>query len=224
MAGVVGRDQLLQEQPAEQAREHAHGQEEAGPARHPALAVGRDAAARHDHVDVRVMGHGRAPSVQHRGDADPGAQMLRIGGDRQHGLGRDLEQEIIDHRLVLVGDVGDGRRQREHHVIVRHRQQLGLARGEPFLRGGALALRAVPVAAGVVGNRRIGAVRAARDMAAEGCRAAVLDCRHHLQLLEADMAGMGCAPCRSMVAEDIRDLQSRARHRRRSVSRAAGSP
>jgi hypothetical protein len=55
-------------------------------------------------------------------------------------------------------------------------------------------------------------VLAARDMAAERCRAAVLDRRHHLELLEADMAGIGLAPCRSMVAENIRDLQYRARH------------
>ena len=33
--------------------------------------------------------------------------------------------------------------------------------------------------------------------------------------LEADMAGIGSAPCRAMAAEDIRDLQSRARHARR---------
>jgi hypothetical protein len=32
----------------------------------------------------------------------------------------------------MVGDVSDDRRQREYHVIVRHRQQLGLALGEPF--------------------------------------------------------------------------------------------
>jgi len=152
--------------------------------------------------------------VQHGGDADPGPQMLRIGGDRQHGLGRDFEQEIVDHRLVLVGDIGDGRWQREDHVIVRHRQQLGLAVGEPLLGRGALALRAVPVAAGVVGDGGIGAVRTARDMAAKGRRAAALDRRHHLQLVEADMAGMGLAPCQTMAAEDIRDLQSRVRHAR----------
>ena len=47
-AGVVSGGELLQEQPAEQPREHAHGEEEAGPAGDPALAVGREAAARHD--------------------------------------------------------------------------------------------------------------------------------------------------------------------------------
>jgi hypothetical protein len=147
---------------------------------------------------------------------DPGTQMLRIGCDRQHGLGRDLEQKIVEDGLVLIGDVSDGRRQREHHVIVRHRQQLGLAVGEPLLRSGALALRAMPVAAGVVGDRFIGAVLASRDMAAESCRAAALDRRHHLHLVEVDMAGIGFAPYRAMAAEDIRNLQSRARHKRRA--------
>ena len=45
----------------------------------------RDAAARHDHVDVRMMGQRRAPGVQHGGDADAGAEMLGIGGDRESG-------------------------------------------------------------------------------------------------------------------------------------------
>src|SRR5712672_3235304 len=65
------------------------------------------------------------------------------------------------------------------------------------------------IAARVIGDLRIAAVLvlAARDMAAERCRAAVLDRRHHLELAEADMAGIGLAPCRSMAAEDIRDLQ-----------------
>jgi hypothetical protein len=53
VARCVRRDQLLQEQSSEQAGEHADGEEEAGPARHPAPAVERDAVARYDHVDVR---------------------------------------------------------------------------------------------------------------------------------------------------------------------------
>jgi hypothetical protein len=89
-AGLVGCRELVQEQPAEQSREHAHGQEEARSARHPTLAVQRDAAARHDHVDVRMMGQRRAPGVQHGSQADPGAQMLRVGRDRHQRLGRGL--------------------------------------------------------------------------------------------------------------------------------------
>ena len=70
--------------------------------------------------------------MEHGSDADPGAQMLGIGGDSERGVGCRFEQEIVDHGLVLVGDVGDRRRQREHHVEVRHGQELGLAFGEPL--------------------------------------------------------------------------------------------
>ena len=36
------------------------------------------------------------------------------------------------------------------------------------------------------------------------------------------MAGIGSAPCRAMIAEDIRDLQCRTRHARRALSRRLG--
>ena len=67
----------------------------------------------------------------------------------------------------------------------------------------------MPVAAGVVSDLGVAArlVLAAHDMPAERCRSAVLDRRHHLELAEADMAGVGLAPRRSMAAEDIRNLQ-----------------
>ena len=73
----------------------------------------------------------------------------------------------------------------------------------------------MPVAAAVVGDDRVGAVFAARDMAAERRRAAALDRTHHLHLVEADVAGIGSAPRRSVVAEDIRDLQRWTGHGRR---------
>jgi hypothetical protein len=47
-------------------------------------------------------------------------------------------------------------------------------------------------------------------MAAERRGAAALDRRHHLELAEADMAGIGTAPCRAMVAEDIYRLWSQS--------------
>jgi hypothetical protein len=54
----------------------------------------------------------------------------------------------------------------------------------------ALALRAMPIAAAIIGDDFVGAVFAARDMPAEGCRAAALDRRHYLQLAEAHVAGV----------------------------------
>src|ERR1700731_672469 len=117
-----------------------------------------------------------------------------------------------------MGDIRDPSRQREYYVIVRDRQQLGLALGQPFPRRRAPALRAMPVAAGVVGDDGVRAVLATLDVAAERRRAAALDRRHHLELAKADMAGIGSAPCRSMIAEDIRELQCRTRHARRALS------
>src|ERR1700752_3449491 len=71
----------------------------------------------------------------------------------------------------------------------------------------------MPVAAGVVGDLGITARRvlAARDMAAERCRAAALDRTHHLQLREAHMPLIGFTPSRAVIAEDVRDLQSSLR-------------
>ena len=122
LAGFVQRDQSGQEQSTEKRAQHPHRQQERRTRRYPPPPVERDAAARHDHVDMRMMGHRRAPGVQHGDNADPGAEMARIGRDRHHRLRRRSEQQIVDDRLVLPGDVGDLRRQREDDVEIADRQ------------------------------------------------------------------------------------------------------
>jgi hypothetical protein len=84
-------------------------------------------------MDMRVMGECRAPGVQDGGEADARAEVLWIGGDGDERLGGGLEQDVVDHGLVLVGDVGDQRRQCEDHMVGRNGQQLGFAIGEPLL-------------------------------------------------------------------------------------------
>jgi hypothetical protein len=113
--------------------------------------------------------------VEHGGETDAGAEMPGIDGDGEQRLGRGLEEDGVDLSLVVVGDVGDRRRQREHHMVVGHGQEFGLAVGQPCLRRRALALGAMAVAAGVVGDVDVVALLAARDMAAERRRAAALD-------------------------------------------------
>ena len=217
------RREPFEEQPAEQAREHAHRQEEAGPAGDPARSVGRQAAAGNDDVDMRMMGQRRAPGVQDGGEADARAQMLGIGGDGGQRLGGGPEQEVVDGGLVVERDGGDRRRQGEDDVVVGDRQQLGLAFGEPLPRRRALTLRAVPIAAGVVGDAFMRAVLAALDVSAERGSATGLDRRHDLQLCEARMAGVGLAPCGPVGAKDVGDLQDEAAPRG-AVRRAAVAP
>ncbi len=81
----------------------------------------------------------------------------------------------------------------------------------------------MPIAATVKGNGRVRTTKvlAARDMATEGCRAAALDRGHHLHLRMADVAPVGVTPAKAVIAEDIRDLQSRTRHACRRLQRAA---
>src|SRR5262249_42460879 len=88
----------------------------------------------------------------------------------------------------------------------------------------------MPVAARVVSDKRMAARRvlAACDVAAERRRAAALDGTHHLQLVGAHMAAVGLTPSGTVVAKDVRDLQSWSNHDRRrygaggfSVSRFA---
>jgi hypothetical protein len=78
---------------------------------------------------MRVMGECRAPGVQHGSKADPRAEVLRVGRDRDQRLGGGFEQDVVKDSLVVVGDVGNRRGQREHNVVVGHGPQLGFALG-----------------------------------------------------------------------------------------------
>ena len=108
-----------------------------------------------------------------------------------------------------MGDVGDQSRQGEDDMEIGNGQEFGLAVGQPFLGRRGLALRAVPVAAGVVGDAQMGAGLAAFDMTAQCRRSAALDRRHDFQLAEAHVTGVGRTPRRPAAAEDVRHLDRR---------------
>src|SRR6516164_4364495 len=175
-------------------------------------------------MDVRVMGHRRAPAMEHGGSADARAEMLGIGGDRDQRLGGRAEQQVVNHGLVLVSDRSDLGRQREDYVEIADRQQICLARRKPILCRRALTLWAMAVAARVVSDAAVAATLAALDVPAERGRAALLDRRHHSELSEAHMPGIGSAPVGPMMTEDVCDLQPRAAHGRRAKPRVAAAP
>src|ERR1700747_2025586 len=174
-------------------------------------------------MDVRMVGHCRAPAVKHGGGADARAEVLGIGGDREPLFCRGAEQQVVDDSLVLIGDRGDLGGQCEDHVEIADRQQIGFARRQPILRRRALALWAMAVATRVVGDGAVATILAALDMPAECGRAALLDRRHDLELTQAHMPGIGLAPGGSMAMKDSCDLPPRAAPGRPATCRVAVS-
>ena len=56
-----------------------------------------------------VESHG--PGVEYGSEPDTGAEVLGVCRDGDQGLGGGFEQQVIDDRLVLIGNVGDRSRQ-----------------------------------------------------------------------------------------------------------------
>jgi hypothetical protein len=76
----------LQESGAEEAREHAHGQEESAPAGHPTLSIEGQSTAGDHAVQMRMMHQLLSPGVQDGKESDLGSQVLGIGSDGAQSL------------------------------------------------------------------------------------------------------------------------------------------
>ena len=136
-------------------------------------------------MDVRMMLQGLAPGVKNHGHTELGAEMPGIGRDGSECLGRRAEQDRVDDGLVLERDLAARRRQCEDDMKVRYWQQFGLPIREPLGLRQPLAFGTMTVAARVVSDALMTAVRTGLDMATKGRGAAMLDRRHDLELLQA---------------------------------------
>jgi hypothetical protein len=76
-------------------------------------------------------------------------------------------------------------RQSEYDVEIWNVEQFLLSRGKPALASLRLALRTVPVSAGIIRDGLMTALGALIDVPSQGRRAAAGDCSQHAQLLEA---------------------------------------
>ena len=150
--------------------------------------------------------------MQYQGESNPCTQMPRVSGDGLHRFGSCFEQDGVDHRLVAIGQVTDRRWQGKHQMVILDRQQVGLALFEPAMSRATLALRAMPVTAGVVSDLLVLAGRTTQYMTTEYLTTTSLDGRHHLELAEANVTRMRLTPYWSLGTEDIRDLQRLSGH------------
>src|SRR5690349_14691307 len=90
---------------------------------------------------------------------------------------------------------------------IGHRQDLCLAGGEPLVPSVSLALRAMAVAAGVVGDGFVSAARASVFVATERCRTAAFDCRKHLAMQPGEPRPVALDEPVAYSADDVSHLE-----------------
>ena len=117
-AGAERLGKQLKKETTEQAGEDANGEEEAGAAADPAVAVGSNAATGDDAVQVGVQLQSLPPGMQDGNEADLSAEVLGVGGEGAQSAGGGTEQQGVDNARVLEGEGGDRRGKSEDQVEV----------------------------------------------------------------------------------------------------------
>ena len=151
-------------------------------------------------------------SVEDGEEADLCAEVLGIGGDRAQGFGGGVEQDVVDRSLVVKGDGGDLLRHGEDDVAIGRGQEFGSAILQPLGTGERLALWAVTIAARVVTDALVAAGIALLDVAAELCRATVLDRRHDTTLRRRQRSAVLLTIGLTVAAEHVRHFRCPAGH------------
>jgi hypothetical protein len=106
---------------AEEAAEDTHRQEEAGPTGLPGASVlGQTPGGDHT-VDVRVMDQGLAPGMEDDEEADPSAEVARVGGDVLKRPCCRAQEKGVDEVGAVQGERRQALGQREDDVGVGHR-------------------------------------------------------------------------------------------------------
>jgi len=136
----------------------------------PAPPVGAQTSARDYAVDVRMEAHVRAPCVEHRHHGRRCA--VFVAEKSEQAFGHRGEEDIVEFLRVAMDEAVQGCRDGEYQMEIRHRKQFGLPLLHPYEGVYPLALRTVPVAAGVVRYLAVPAVAAVLHMPPEDIRPA----------------------------------------------------
>jgi len=104
---------------AEDDRQRLHGDEERGVLRgDPLRAVGREAARRHEQMDVGMVEHRAGPGVENGETPEARADVARIGGQALEGRRRAAHEDAVDDALVRERERAQIARQGEGHQVV----------------------------------------------------------------------------------------------------------
>jgi hypothetical protein len=193
--------------------EYVFGKEEAGASRmYPARVVAGETAGGHDAMDMWMVLQLLIPGVEDAEETDLGPEAFGIRSDLGQCLGAGAEEQAVDDFFVLQCQGCQLMRKREDNMSVSRRQQFGTARFEPAVARLALALRAVPVTAGVIRDGAMAAAGTLVQMTSHGGGSAALDCDEHLQMEPRKPGGRLVSEAMRGGGYDIGQLQERPIH------------
>ena len=205
-AGMKGALEPGDELASEHAAEYLNGQKEAAGRADPSGVVRREPACSQNTVSMRVKLQSLIPGVQDAEEADLRTQMMRIAGHLQQRLRTGMKEQVEDHFLVLQGQRCQFAWQGEYRVDVASGQEFPFPRREPAQASVALAPRAMPIAARVIGDGDVTAVCAAIAMTAEHSRTAAQDSQQDLAVLPGNPALTLFQESLSCTADDVGHL------------------
>ena len=153
------------------------------------------------------------PGMQHGEEADFRAEVFRIASDLEKCFCTGAEQQIVDDFLVLQGQWRELRRKCEDHMDVARREKFSLTCRDPAFPGRGLTLRAVAIAAAVVGDGGpMPAAGAFIEMAAECGGATAHNGPQHFDMLPAEPLAISFDEGSSRAADEIGHLEGRPAH------------
>src|SRR6266851_3542251 len=157
---------------------------------------------------MRVQPELLIPGMQHGEEADLRAEMLRIVSDFEKGFRTAAKQKIVNDLLVLQGQRSQMTGKGEDHMDVARREKFSLTCGDPAFPGRGLTLRAVSIAAAVVGDGGpMPAAGALIEMTAECSGTTPRHGQQHFDMLPGDPLTASFEECVSRSADQIGHLE-----------------
>src|SRR5260370_2760008 len=166
--------------------QHFVGKKEGAAGLDPARVIGGQTTGWEYAMDMGMKLELLIPGVQHAEETDLGAKMFRIEGHFEQSFGTGVEQEIVDHFLVLQSERRQFPRQSENDMHVRGGQQLAAARLQPTVAGIALAFWTMALATRDVRDTGWSLPGTMVAMTAQCGRAASFDGEQHFPVLPGD--------------------------------------
>ena len=80
--------------------------------------ISREASCRGQAMDMGMQHQVLTPGMQDTQKPDAGAKVLGIGGDLQHGRCTRPEQQVVQKRRILLTELIQLMRQREHDMEI----------------------------------------------------------------------------------------------------------